>query len=56
VPHLTVGHETPFDQLRSAESELTEMPTLHGRATSVTLLVQPDPGRPVQIREEFRLG
>jgi hypothetical protein len=51
-----VGHETPLDQLRSAESELTEMPTLHGRATSVTLLVQPDPGRRVQIREEFRLG
>ena len=56
VPHLTVGHEAPLDELRAAEAELADLTPVRGRASTVTLLVQPDPDRPVQVREEFRLG
>jgi len=56
VPHLTVGHEAPLDQLRAAEAELADLTPVRGRASTVTMLVQPDPDRPVQVREEFPLG
>ena len=56
VPHLTVGNESPVDRLRAADSELAEMRPLHGRATSVTLLVQSDPGCSFRVHESFALG
>lgn len=56
VPHLTVGHEAPVEELRAAEAELVGFPPVHGRARSVTLLAQPDPARPVEVRAEFPLG
>lgn len=56
VPHLTVGHEAPAEELRAAETQLAGFPPVRGRARGVTLLVQPDPQRPVQVRAEFALG
>lgn len=56
VPHLTVGHEAPVEELRAAEAELAGSPPVRGQARAVTLLVQPDPQRPAQVQEQFPLG
>lgn len=56
VPHLTVGHEAPAEDLRAAESALSGFAPVHGWTRQVTWLVQPDPARPVQVLEQFGLG
>lgn len=56
IPHLTVGHEAPVESLQAAEAELGDMAPIHGHASAVTLLVQPDPGGPLSVRETFPLG
>lgn len=56
IPHLTVGHESPIEALRAAEDELAGLAPVTGRASRVTLLVQPVPGQPLHVRTTFPLG
>lgn len=44
VPHLTVAHGCDVADMRAAERAVAQHLPIHARITTVTLLVQPDPG------------
>jgi 2'-5' RNA ligase len=44
VPHLTVGHGHPVDDLRAAEAAVQAHLPIEGYATAVTLVTQQSPG------------
>lgn len=44
IPHLTVGYESPVEQMRSAEEEIAGRLPIVARVTAVTLLTESSPG------------
>ena len=44
VPHLTVGHGRPFNDLRTAEKSVQAQLPIDGHATTVTLMTQQSAG------------
>ena len=56
VPHLTVGHDQPYDSLTAAERSIRPRLPISGSATEVLLLVQDEPGGRWRTAERFPLA
>lgn len=56
VPHLTVAHGCPLEDMRRAEADVTRQLPVDGRATKVTLLTQDTPGGRWATAASFALG
>lgn len=56
VPHLTIGHGHPLDDLRAAEQSVQAHLPIDAHATAVTLVTRPAGGAPWTRAAEFRLA
>ncbi|HEY1625085.1 MAG TPA: 2'-5' RNA ligase family protein [Streptosporangiaceae bacterium] len=56
VPHLTVGHGYPLDDLRAAEDSVQAHLPIEASATAVTLMTQRSAGGPWTKTATFPLG
>jgi len=56
IPHLTVGHGHPVDDLRAAEAAVQEHLPIEAHATAVSLMTQRTPGGRWTRAASFTLG
>ncbi|MGH3300808.1 MAG: 2'-5' RNA ligase family protein [Streptosporangiaceae bacterium] len=56
VPHLTIGHQHPVDELRRAEQEIIPKLPVTDRVSAVTLMAESSPGGSWETLATFPLG
>lgn len=56
VPHLTIGHEAPVEQLRMAADRVAPLLPIRARVSVVRLIQGPEGAGPWQTVAEFPLG